>query len=106
MEDLLKTLLEAERRADAEVARADAERERIIQEALGQARQAEDQFAAGVAELRAPYMEQAEERSGQAVAELKRKYGERQQRLRSLAEEREQSAIQAALAVLFDPDRN
>ena len=103
MEDLLKTLLEAERRADAEVARADAGRA-LIQEALGQARQAEDQFAAGVA-VAGPYMEQAEERSGQAVAELKRKYGERQQRLRSLA--RRAGAIRGSSGPrLFDPDRN
>ncbi|MBI2312118.1 MAG: ATPase [Betaproteobacteria bacterium] len=106
MEDLLKSLLQAEALAEAEVAKANAERERIIQEALEQARRAEDQFAAGVAELRAPYLGQAEERATQAVAELKRKYGERHQHLRTLAEEREQAAADAAFAILLDPGKN
>lgn len=106
MEDLLKRLLEAELQADAEVARADAERERSIQEALKQARRAEEQFAAGIVELRAPYLAQAEERAAQAIAELKRKYGERQQHLRRLAEERERQAVEAALVLLLDPERN
>lgn len=106
MEDLLKRLLEAEMRADAEVVKADAERERSIQEALEQARRAEEQFAAGITELRAPHLEQAETRAAQAVAELKRKHGERQRHLRRLAEERERPAVEAALALLLDPERN
>lgn len=106
MEDLLKRLLEAELQADAEVARADAERERSIQEALEQARHAEEQFTTGITELRAPYLAQAEERAAQAIAELKRKYGERQHHLRRLAEERERQAVEAALVLLLDPERN
>ncbi len=106
MEELLKRLLEAEARADAEVRQASAERERVIQEALAQARRAEEQFAEGVAELRAPYLKQAAERAEQAIAELKRKYDERGRRLRSLAEERESAAVDEALAFLLHPDRS
>lgn len=40
MEEILKRLLEAERQAEAEVRQASAERERLIQEALRQAREA------------------------------------------------------------------
>ncbi len=105
MEDALKRLLEAEARADAEVTRASAERERIIQAALEQARVAREQFAAGVADLRAPYLAQAEDRAAQAIAELRRKYDERGRMLRSQAEAREEAAIDAALAVLLDPRR-
>jgi len=103
MEDILKRLLDAEARASAEVARASAERERIIQEALEQARRAEAQFAEGLAELHAPYLRQAGERAETAIAELHRKYEERGRELRALAEQRESSAIEAAIALLLDP---
>lgn len=103
MEDALKRLLEAEARADAEVTAASAERERIIQQALEQARFAKEQFAAGIVETRAPYLAQAEERAAQAVAELKKKYDERGRTLRARAEEREAVAIDAAMAVVLDP---
>jgi vacuolar-type H+-ATPase subunit H len=106
MDDALKRLLEAEAQADAEVTRASAERERVIQEALEQAREAEARFAAGVADLRAPYLRQAEERSQQAIAELRRKYDERGRTLRAQAEAREALAVEAALAVLLDGARN
>ncbi|MCX7891615.1 MAG: hypothetical protein N2544_04490 [Burkholderiales bacterium] len=106
MEDALKRLLEAERQADAEVARASAERERTIGEALEQARRAEAQFAAGIAELRAPYLKQAEERAATAIAELRKKYDERGRALRAQAEAREAAAVDAAVALLLDPQRN
>ena len=101
MEDLLKTLLEAERRADAEVARADAGRA-LIQEALGQARQAEDQFAAGVA-VAGPYMEQAEERSARPLPSLS-EYGEPS----APAQPGPKSGSNPRFSGprLFDPDRN
>lgn len=103
MEEVLKRLLDAEAQASGEVARASAERERIIQEALEQARRAEAQFAEGLADLHAPYLHQAEERATTAIAELHRKYEERGRELRALAEEREHAAIEAALAILIDP---
>lgn len=106
MEDLLKRLLEAELQADGEVRNASSRRERTIQEALEQARQAEQQFAAGVETLRAPYLRQAQERAEQAIAELRKKYEERQRALRALAEQRETAAVEAALAAVLDPERN
>jgi len=106
MEEALKRLLEAEYQADAEVVRANAERERTIQEALDQARRAEAQFAAGITELRGPYLHQAEERAATAVAELRKKYDERGRALRAQAESREPAAVEAALGVLLDPKRN
>lgn len=106
MEELLKRLLEAEARADAEVREASAERERTIQAALAQARLAEDRFAAGIADLREPYLKQARERADQAVAELKRKYDERGRRLRALAGERESAAADEAVARILDPDHS
>jgi len=106
MDEALKRLLEAEYQADAEVARASVERERTIQEALDQARRAEAQFVAGVAELQGPYLSQAEERAATAINELRKKYDERGRALRAQAEARESAAVEAALAVLLDPKRN
>ena len=105
MEELVKRLLEAERQAEAEVKQASAQREHLIQEALRQAREAEEQFIKGLPSLRAPYRKQALERAEAAIAELKKKYEERERQLRELAEQREQSAIEAAVSILLDPQR-
>jgi V/A-type H+/Na+-transporting ATPase subunit G/H len=105
MEELLKRLLEAERQAEAEVRQASAERERLIQEALRQAREAEEQFTKGLPLLRAPYTKQALDHAEAAIAELNKKHEERKRQLRDLAEQREQSAIEAAVGILLDPQR-
>jgi V/A-type H+-transporting ATPase subunit G/H len=105
MEELLKRLLEAERQAEAEVKQASTQRERLIQEALRQAREAEEQFTKGLPSLRAPYRKQALERAEAAIAELKKKHEERERQLRELAERREQSAVEAAVSILLDPER-
>lgn len=106
MEDLLKRLLEAELKAEAQVEEASREREAMIQQALEEARLAEERFAVRVADLRAPYLAQAEERAAQSVAELRKKYDERSRHLRSLAEEHEREAVEAAFAVLHGGDGN
>jgi V/A-type H+/Na+-transporting ATPase subunit G/H len=102
VDDALKRLLDAEARADAEVSRASAERENVIQAALEHARIAREQFAAGIPDLRAPYLGQAEDRAAQAIAELRRKYDERGRMLRAQADAREATAADAALAVLIE----
>jgi vacuolar-type H+-ATPase subunit H len=103
MEDTLKKLLEAEARAQASVDAADRERERLIAEALGEAREAEARFEADKADIRAPYLREAEARAEQGVAELTRKYKERQHALRVLADKHEAEAVGAALELLLDP---
>lgn len=105
MEELLTRLLEAERQAEAEVKQANAERERLIQEALRQGREAEEQFTKDLLSLHAPYRKQALERAEAAIAELKKKHEERERQLRKLAEQREQSAVEAAVSILLDPQR-
>ncbi len=105
MEDELQRLLDTELQAEALVKEAELNRERLIRQALDDARAAEQQFEARVPELRASFMEKAEERAVQAVAELARRYEERRAQLRAHAREREQEAIKAALALLLDPGR-
>ena len=103
MDDQLQRLLEAEARAQAVIDAASQERQRIIDDALAAARDAEARFEAGRAELRAPFLNEAHGRADQAVAELTRKYEERQRNLRELAARHEPEAVDAALTLLLDP---
>jgi len=103
VDDPLQRLLEAEARARALIDDASQQRQRMIEEALAAARDAEARFEAGRAALRAPYLNEAEARAEQAVAGLARKYAERQRTLRELASRHEAEAVDAALALLLDP---
>jgi vacuolar-type H+-ATPase subunit H len=103
VDDPLQRLLEAEARARALIDDASQQRQRMIEEALAAAREAEARFEAGRAALRAPYLNEAEGRAEQAVAGLARKYAERQRTLRELASRHEAEAVDAALALLLDP---
>ena len=55
-------------------------------------------------ELHNSFIEKAETRAEQTIGELQRRYNERNQQLRSLAEEREQEAVEAALQCLLKTD--
>lgn len=103
MDDALKRLLDAEARAREIIEAAGQERQRMVDEALASAREAEARFEAGRADLRAPFMNEAASRAEQAVAELVRKYEERQRSLRDMASRHEQEAVDAALNLLLDP---
>lgn len=105
MTDILKRLLEAEARAEAIIEAADRERERLVNEALAEAKAAEARFAAALPAIRAPYLREAEQRAEQAVAELSRKYDERMRDLRELAARHQSEAVEAGLAMLLDPQR-
>lgn len=104
MDDQLQRLLEAEARAQALIDDARQERQRIVDEALATARAAEQRFDRERADLRAPYVNEARTRVEQVAAELARKLVERQHMLRDLAARHEAEAVDAALALLLDPD--
>lgn len=103
MDDPLKRLLEAEARAQSIIDAASMERQRLLDEALAAAREAEARFEAGRVDLRAPFIKEASSRADQAVAELARKYEERQRNLRDMSSRHEQEAVDAALNLLLDP---
>lgn len=103
MDDPLQRLLETEARAQAVIDAASQEGQRMIEDALTAARDAEARFDAGRAELRAPFLHEAQGRADQAVAELARKYGDHQRTLRELASRHEAEAVDAALTLLLDP---
>lgn len=101
MEDILKRLLDAEMRAEAQVEEANRQREAIVAQSLEEARSAEQRFQMRIEELRAPYLNQGSEKAEQAIVELKKKYEERSRHLRALAESHEREAVDAAFAVLL-----
>lgn len=103
MDSNLQRLLDAEMRAEKIAQQAEAERERIIQGALKEARAEEERFEARVPELHGSFIEKAEHRAEQTVAELKKRYDERHAQLRNLADEREDEALEAAFTLLIDP---
>lgn len=103
MDETLKRLLEAEAQAEKIASDAEQERERIIQEALLEARAEEARFEAGIPELQARLLAEAEARAEQAIGERKRRYRQQHLQLRDLAERREGEALEAALSLLLDP---
>jgi V/A-type H+/Na+-transporting ATPase subunit G/H len=99
--DVLKRLLDAEIKAEAQLEAADRERERVIQEALDEARTMEERFEAGLAEFRAPILKEAEEDARRQTEELERRYAATAQTLRTAAQRNEEAAVAAALSLLL-----
>ena len=102
MDDTLKRLLDAEVRAETIAQQAEQGQERVIQQAMQDARVAEERFRASIPELHRSQIDKANERAGQTVAELRRRYDERHIQLRDMAEQREDQALDAAFALLID----
>lgn len=105
MDDTLSRLLDAEMRAESLASQAEAEQERIIQQALADTRMDNDRFTARIPELHRSFIAKAEERAEQTVAELRRRYDERHIQLRNQAEQREEDALEAAFQILIGPER-
>ena len=104
MDNSLQRLLDAELAAEAIVKKALDRREQIMAQSLEEARMAEARFEARIPELREAFNDKAEQRTQQTVAEVSLKYQERTQELESMANESRQDAIDAALAILLNPD--
>jgi V/A-type H+-transporting ATPase subunit G/H len=104
MDETLQRLLDAEKKAEGIVQKADEERERIIQGALREAHAEEERFEARIPELHSAFIEKAEQRATQTNSELKKRYDEHHLQLRTTAEEREAEALDAAFDLLIDPD--
>ena len=103
MDKTLQRLLDAEMKAEQIYQKANEERERIIKQALEEARSQEERFEARLPELHQNHLEKAEHKAEQTIAELKRRYDERHAQLREYAESREEEALQAAFTVVIDP---
>jgi V/A-type H+-transporting ATPase subunit G/H len=100
VDESLKRLLDAEARAEDIIANADMERQRVIDQARRESREAEQQHAERIAEIHASFLAQAEQRAQQTIAELKRRHSERSTALQNAAEQRKQQAVDAAVTLL------
>lgn len=101
MEDTLKRLLTVETEAEQLVAKAQTEREQIIQQALQESHLAEQQFKAKIPQIRTNLLEKAGERATQSIAELNKRYLEREQNLHHLATDNQSKALEAAVHLLM-----
>ena len=102
MSDSLKDLLQAESEAEAIVADGEQERERIVQKALGDAREMETRFQDRMPELHRSFIEKAEKRAAQKIEEMKLRNDERNKTLRELAARHEQEALDHAIDLILD----
>ncbi len=104
MGDSLKDLLEAEKEAEAIVAKGEQERDRIVQKSLEDARDLEQQFLARLPEMQQSFLDKAEQRAEQTIAEMKLRYDERNKRLRELAKKHEREALDHAIDCIIERD--
>lgn len=100
VDETLKRLLDAEAKAEQVVARAEAERQAIIEQARHDAHLAEQLHAERMTELHASFLAQAEQRAQQTITSLQQQHAERAQALRASAQRHEQQALDEAVALL------
>lgn len=100
MDDTLKRLLEAEKRAERIVEEGRARREELARRAVEDARSAEAHFAARAPEIHSAFMDKAKARAEQTVAELELRYEERKRELRETAASHREEAVEAAMALI------
>jgi vacuolar-type H+-ATPase subunit H len=103
MDESLQRLLDAEQRAQEIVHKAEDQRQKVIQQALSEARNEEERFEMRIPELHESFVSKAQTRAEQTVDELKLRYDEHHLHLRRLADERDEEAFEAAFAILVDP---
>ena len=96
----LKRLLDAETEAERIVARADEERQAIIEQTKRDVGTAEQQHVEHIAKIQASFLAQAEQRAQQTIAAMQRRYAEQALTLRATAERQEQMAVAEALSLL------
>lgn len=102
MGDSLKELLEAETEAEAIVTSGEQARDAIVQKALDDAAEMENQFQQRLPELHQSFIDKADERAIQSIAEIKLRYDEHNLQLRSLASKHEKEALDLAVALVLD----
>jgi len=102
MDDTLQRLLDAEMKAENLAREAEEERERTIRAATLEARELDESFSAKIPTLQQTWIARSEERAANSIAEIERRYDERHERLRDIAEEREDEALNAGFRILMD----
>ncbi|MEJ2309796.1 MAG: ATPase [Gammaproteobacteria bacterium] len=103
MEESLKYLLDAERRAQKLVDTALADRDRLLEQAADEVRSAEERFKARIPGIRDSFMKKAVEKADQTNAETLRRYVEHWEMLEQEVESRRERAVREAMNLLLDP---
>ncbi len=97
----LKRLLDAEAQAERIIARAEEERQQVVEAAKQEILAAEERHAGRVRDMRASFLAQAEQRAQQTITELQRRHAEQADALRAAAANAEQRALDAALEIFI-----
>lgn len=105
MSDSLKDLLQAEAEAEAIVTKGENERDRIIQKALDDTLDMEQQFKDRMPEMHQSFIDKAQDRAAQTIAEMKLRYDERNKTLRELAGKHEKEALDRAIVMILDGEQ-
>lgn len=100
VDESLKRLLDAEAQAELVIARAEAERQEIIEQARLEVQTLERQHAERVKEIHTAFLAQANQRAQQTIAELKRRNADHAAALRLSAKEWESQALDTAVSLL------
>jgi vacuolar-type H+-ATPase subunit H len=101
MDESLKQLLDAEAEAEQIVSRGEQERDRIIQQATNDARALEQQFRDRAPEMQQSFASKADERATQTIAEIKLRFDERNNEMRTLAQQHADEAVEDALKLIL-----
>jgi vacuolar-type H+-ATPase subunit H len=101
MENTLKRLLNAETQAEKTVADASAKREKIVEQALREAHQAEITFRDQLPDIKKSFVTKAQQRAEQSIAELNKRYNERKTKLREMAEQHQYKAVDATVDIVL-----
>ncbi|MCK9394094.1 MAG: hypothetical protein M0Q44_00690 [Methylobacter sp.] len=105
MDDVLKSLLQAEQRAESLVQEAEVERDATINQTKAEAHAAEEAFAARIPAIRDQFLQKAEEQATRTLKELERHYEEFKVQVQTTAQQHESEAVEAAVALLLDSAR-
>lgn len=105
MDNVLKSLLEAEQKAEALVQEAEAERDATINQAKAEARAVKEAFVARIPAIRDQLLQKAEEQATRTLKDLERHYEELNVQVQTTAQQHESEAVEAAVALLLDPAR-
>lgn len=100
VDESLKRLLDAEAKAELVIARAEEERQKIIEQARHEVEASEQQHAARIKEIHEAFIAQADQRARQTIAELKRRHTDHATALRLSVTKWESQALDAAVSLL------
>lgn len=101
MDESLKDLMEAENQAELIVQEGEIRSEEITRKALADAQAIEQQFIDRIPELHKSFSDKAREKAQQAIAEIKLRYEERNEELRTLADQHADEAIEQAISLIL-----